>query len=31
MMHSWVHHVILEEVYLCSINQLTDKYVELLI
>ena len=28
MMHSWVHHVILEEVYLCSINQLTDKYVE---
>ena len=27
MMHSWVHHVILEEVYLCNINQLTDKHV----
>lgn len=29
MMHSWVHHVILKEVYLCNINQLTDKYVKL--
>lgn len=29
MMHSWVHHVILEEIYLCDINQLTDKHVEL--
>lgn len=31
MMHSWVHHVILKEVYLRDINQLTDKHVELLI
>ena len=29
MMYSWVRHVILEEVYLCNINQLTDKHVEL--
>lgn len=29
MMHSWVHHEILKEVYLCNINQLTDKHVKL--
>lgn len=31
MMYSWVHHVILEDVYLCTRNQLTDKHVKQLI